>query len=61
MGETHREALAPLVSAAPAVEDEPERAPALVEAAIPERAELPEARDQQGRPDDHLRVAREPR
>ena len=44
VGDAHRERLAPLGRAAPAVDDEAERAPALVEAAVAERAELPQAR-----------------
>ena len=48
-------------TAAPAVHDEAERAAALVEAAVPQRAELPQAGGEQGRRQDELRVRGQPR
>ena len=54
------ERLEPLGRAAPAVDDEPERAAALIEAAVAERAELPQAGGQQRRADDQLGVLGEP-
>ena len=52
---------APLGDAAPAIDDEAQRAPALVEAAVAERAELPQPGDEQGRGQDQLRVRRQHR
>ena len=51
----------PLGDAAPAVHDEPQRAPAFVEAAVADRAELPQAGDEEGRGQDQLRVRGEGR
>ena len=59
--DAHRERLAPRVRAAPARDDEAERRPALVEAAVAERAELPQPGDREGRAEDQLRVLGEPR
>ena len=61
VGDAHGQRLTPLGRAAPAVHHEPERAAALVEAAVAERAELPQPGDEQGRGDDQLRVLGEPR
>ena len=57
----HRERLAPRLRSPPAGDDEAQRRPALVEAAVAERAELPQPGDRERRPEDQLRVLGEPR
>src|SRR5262245_18311518 len=56
VGDAHEERLAPEGLGPPAIHDEPERTPALVEASVADRAELPEPGDEERRPHDQLGV-----
>ena len=60
MGDTHQQGLAAFGGSPPAVQHEPQRAAALVETAVAQRAELPEAGGEQRGPDDQLWMLREP-
>ena len=60
VGDAHGERFASDRRPAPAVDDEPERASAFVEAAIAERAGLPQPGNPEGRAHDQLRVTGEP-
>ena len=60
VGDPHAERLGTDGRATPAIDDEAERAPAFLEAAVAQRAELPQAGDREGRRDDQLGMFGEP-